>query len=220
MALTFTQLGADTFNRANENPLNPTNWLAMVSGQYAGFPMQIVSNQCTETNALGSMNLWVGSAIPADQYCEFKITQLNTFDDYVTLLLRNSHDTNFGAAYEFNIFGPFGASAGYDIAQISSDGTNVDYDWYPANVTITINAGDVFRFAVVGQGSGRWYLYQNGTLIDSKPLSDSGAAGVVASGRTGVQAQGGIGTNGFTNFATGSVTQSSHSPFFGMGRGR
>jgi len=218
MAFVFTQLGADNFNRPDENPLDPTNWLTMSSGQYAGSSMQIVSNQCTETDAFGSMNLWSG-AIPADQYCEFKVTQLTMLSDFITLLVRNTHDDHFGAAYEFDISGPSGPTASYDVAQISSDGTIVDYDWYPSNVPITVNIGDVFRFAVFGQGSGSWYVYQNGVLIDTKPLSDSGAAGIISSGRTGIQGQGGLGTNAIDNFATGSVTQPGISPFFGMGLG-
>src|SRR5271166_7016506 len=42
--LSFTQLGIDTFQRANENPLNPTSWENPSAGLYAGAPLQIVSD--------------------------------------------------------------------------------------------------------------------------------------------------------------------------------
>jgi hypothetical protein len=217
MPFVFTQLGADSGQRADENPLNPTNWLVPTTGQYAGFGMKIVSNQFVPTDVLGGMASWIGSAIPADQYCEIMTTQLDTFDSFPTLLCRQGTGTHFGPAYEFDWFGPFGASAGYTVAQISADGTAIDYDWYPSYRTWTINAGDVFRFAVVGGTGGSWYLWQNGILIDQHRLDDSPVSPIL-SGYTGMQSQGG-GT-GLKYFKTGSVTSPPHSPFFGMGLGR
>jgi hypothetical protein len=201
---TFTQIGVDTFTRADESPLNATNWRVPTAGLYAGIGLQIVSNACETTNALGGMETWIGSSLPADQYSECTIGALDV-GAFSTILVRNNNLTGFGPAIELDFGGPIGPTAYFNLIQITDDGLSVQYDWYnaTANCTIDIETGDVFRLAISGQASGYWYIYKNGLLVDVGALGASGE--IIPNGYSGMQMQ----TTGlfsgmtFTHYANG-----------------
>lgn len=71
---TFTsnQLAVDTFQRVNENPLNPANWSVAFGGVGAGIdPLQVLSEACVPS-VLNTecAEFYSGIATPNDQYAE------------------------------------------------------------------------------------------------------------------------------------------------------
>src|SRR5579864_2542229 len=69
----YTPIFIDTFQRANESPLNPANWTA--DSEFPTDTLQIVSHQCEAVNAtdLFGAEQYTGLSLPNDQYVEITV---------------------------------------------------------------------------------------------------------------------------------------------------
>jgi hypothetical protein len=198
LSLNVTQVGnpypvyntifSDSFQRANENPLNPTNWTTL-TGYH---DLQIVSNQCIPTfNSIVNGALCTTS-LPNDQWAEFKISTLPSNQGSTGAFVR----TNLAgtAGYLLSVTGPAGVASATITLQSLGAGGMVLGNFANANV----NIGDVFR--LVAQGSTISVL-QNGSqvIVTTDSTFASGSAGL----RVG---QGSSNQAGVTNFNCGSVS--------------
>jgi hypothetical protein len=77
MPLVYTTLATDTFQRANENPVNPTVWSDGVLGDLP--PCQIVSNELEcNTGCTGeeSIAIYTGISWPTNQWAQLQVDNL------------------------------------------------------------------------------------------------------------------------------------------------
>jgi hypothetical protein len=191
MALFFNTLFADTFQRANENPLNPANWAAV--GSPPSFPpLQVQNNQCTP---ISSANFAIGAeqftaSLPNDQWAEFKISSIGALGNAQAYIRTDTH-----------------LSTGYLLAvqpRTDSHGNVIELQAVVGSILLldlehqSINLGDVFKVAALGNTIA---VYQNGALLGS--VSDSSTASGSIS--VSLQNNGGVIT-GITNFRCGSVS--------------
>jgi carboxypeptidase family protein len=183
MALIFTTLGSDTFNRANENPLDPTNWQNVTSDG-----LQIVSDEAVATaTGVNNISVWK-AALPDDQFAqatvfidagEFNIGFINA---------RFTSLSNSGYAVNLINFSPSS-----QFIELDSSSSILFSNSGP------FNAGDEFIVAAVGTTI---YLFQNGTQLAA--VTDSTASSGKAA--LGAQPDSSVSQVGFTDFVTGSVS--------------
>jgi hypothetical protein len=183
----FTTLFSDNFQRANENPLNPTNWTTL-TGLGA---LQILNNVCVPT-VVGTDGALCTVSLPPDQWSEFKVNTLPSNQGTVAAFVR----ANLGltAGYLLTVAGPAGVASATITLQSLGTGGMILGNFANANV----NIGDVFR--LVAQGSTISVL-QNGSQIIV--ATDS----TFASGSAGLRlAQASSGQAGVINFNAGGVS--------------
>jgi hypothetical protein len=196
MSLIFTQLGADTFVRANENPLNPAHWTTMAP--YA--PLRVQTNTCraTATSDVNDNFEYFSSVLPPnDQYAEIKLTLLGSGEEFGVELRTDPINVNL---YDFDfISNGDGTLAAQIFLFINNNNVATLYQ----NLALPFAVGDVFRAAAVGS---TLYLYQNGTLVTSVQNTTliSGYTGLFISTDTTNQVR-------LNNFAMGSVTGQAYS---------
>lgn len=188
MSLIYTQLAQDTFQRPNENPLNPVNWTAIP----ATVALQIVSHECegTDLSNTGAAN-YTGISWPNDQYIDITV-QTVSGGSAAGGLVRSSADQTHG--YELVLADIGGGVVTVEVVEISTSTVLFTFD-------TPFVPGVVFRLSAVGHLIS---LFQNGVSVGSATDSTntSGFAGLQESPVTAfsdVQ---------ISNFAGGSVTSS------------
>jgi len=107
MAFTYTTLAADTFQRANENPVNPAVWSDDSADSIAA--CQIVSDEL-EPTAAESIAVYTGITWPANQWAQYQVDacQFSDDDDYASTLLVMSRGAGKDNGYVFEVDGPLG----------------------------------------------------------------------------------------------------------------
>jgi hypothetical protein len=183
--ITLTQLTADSFQRANESPLNPAVWHT-VGGLPGTDQLEILNNVCTTTIQVQSDGIASNGAIawPDDQYISLQVVEMSA-NGIVNMYLRAG--TEDQPCYRLIIGGPFNdntGTSGYVIDQLNSDSSAIDYSWVDF-ATHTFQANDIITFAVIGGRNGHLYFLQNGNLIFQGALNASPV--LLSSGRTGLQ---------------------------------
>lgn len=168
--LNLVTLGADTFNRANVNPLGG-NWSPVVSGKTS----QIVSD-IVNTSALGEGDsYWNATSWAADQWSESTINNITSGSFAGTTVRSSTAGANTG--YRIVAQG-LGASTSVSI-QLLVTGTTTNL----ATLSFTLSSGDTLLFVVIGTNV---LLYWNTFLIAnySNAVISSGAAGFELSSGT------------------------------------
>ena len=71
MALSFTPIVSDNFQRANESPLNPAHWHS-VGGLPTNDQLEILNDVCTTTVQVQAdgQATYIDDSLPNDQYIE------------------------------------------------------------------------------------------------------------------------------------------------------
>lgn len=165
--MSFVQLAVDDFQRVDENPLSDDGkWSASQTPGNA--PLQLVSHQA-ESSILGHSgageSFFTGISFPNDQYVEVVVGNYNP-DELMALIVRGNPSSQ---AHYRVVF-----SDGYFyIRYIDSSGAAS----LLLDGAITINTGDILRFAVQGT---TLTVYQNGAAFGSASDSNlsSGTPGV------------------------------------------
>jgi len=222
----FTQTILDTFQRADESPLNPVNWHS-VSGLPTNDQLEIINNLATTTVQVQSdgQASYINDSLPVDQYVEVQAWQ-QTFDGEFNLYIRAGVDLS--PSYNLVVAGQFGAVppdpnlCSFLVQEIAVGGGD-GYRWTSdLGIGLTLNSGDVISFGVSGGVGGHLYVYKNRVLISQFNLDDSvtnvpvpGSTGnsaqpiITSSGRAGLQLDSFIGASsdiGVKNFAAGSFS--------------
>jgi hypothetical protein len=180
---THTQLALDTFNRANENPLDSTRWSPLApSGSFPN--LQIVSDTCEPTVLLagepqGAEN-YTGITWPNDQYAEVtvltKTTNISNSGEFDLILRSDSTQDN---CYDFAFIDRANGTADVLILVIVGGNSTALFE----NSALPFSIGDVFRAEALGS---KLSFYQNGVLIGSVTDTTfaSGIAGLYLAGTT------------------------------------
>jgi hypothetical protein len=189
----FTTIFEDTFNRANENPLNPTNW---ISDQGVGTnAMQIISDRAVGQGAFGTQVAWYAGSLPNDQFAQVTVEAWNFVidGDGVVLYVRGTPGQPYSAYILTATAGPN-----------TNNGHIVVYNVFVGllfSVPATFALGDTFTLFAQGTTIG---AYHNGVLVGSATDSSltGGLAGMAAQVNPG---GGGVTDVGLINFQAGSV---------------
>jgi len=184
----YNTIFSDSFQRANENPLNPTNWTTLSGGFN---DLQILNNECEPSGGSSAVGAaFCTASFPSDQWAEFKINHLTSSNNGAGLFVRTT--PNFNSTYYLKVIGPTNGTASARIqlrvaVTLVLDLTNQ-----------IVNVGDIFRLAAQGNVI---TVFQNGVSIGS--ITDSS----FSSGRAGVRLDQDLsGQNGVVNFNAGSVS--------------
>jgi len=152
----FVQLVSDSFQRANENPLNPAAWSELSAEGYAS--LQIVSDQCVAT-VLSGVNVcaeqYSGILWPNDQWVE---VQIGALAGAVDLWMRTDVVAQT-TGYSLEIDG----TAGYYHFDLLDCVTST-FIWSQDFPGLIPKAGDRVRLAFYGA---TWTLYLNGVVLGS-----------------------------------------------------
>jgi len=169
----FTVLAVDTFNRANESPLNSATW-TIPAGNTVAQPIAIVSDEATMSSSAVSAGEpawegWIGSDTwGPNQYASIQIDTLAEDGlSFVSLLLRTKAGANgstIGTQYTFNVFGVNTPSSGVIFTANTAT---------PGLVSLGVsNLGKsgVLTFVpgakmVAGISGNNWFLQYNGQII-------------------------------------------------------
>ena len=146
--LVFTELGSDTFDRANENPLSQHGiW---TTAEFFS-PLEIVDDQCVPTDADGDGAVYTGVSILQNQWAQITIETLTGgTGDEPTLVNLNlyTQGNNIGLSQA-----GFTCTATTEDTVLGSNSFQLFIQIGASSATLsnaTVNVGDVFRFAVVG----------------------------------------------------------------------
>ena len=165
MIFKFNQLAADPFNRANENPLNPTLWTIATTWK----ALQIVSDtvEATVSYPGGSVELYTANNFPNNQYAQVQIVQCINGNEFDIILRSDLAGEN---CYDFEFIDNENGTAnvGFGVASESSIPESEIYLW--ENLALPYSQNDVFGFGVIGY---TLYAFQNGTCIASATDPDS-----------------------------------------------
>jgi hypothetical protein len=135
-------LASDNFTRANENPLNATNWTVVTgSGN-----LQIVNNLC-EPTALSTLcrELWTNATWPNDQYSSVTVNNFtNGNTTNIVFIFVRSSTTTAGNNYALKIIG---AAAGNPTWAITGSGGAI---LTSGTLAAAVSSGDVFSLNIVG----------------------------------------------------------------------
>lgn len=149
---TYAELAYDSFQRANENPLNPTNWTTVSGGGFSD--LQIVSNTCRATAATDCAEEYDNATwIAAGQYVQWLLMAFASASSNAFMLLYNSADEATGYLVALTL------SGGKIAMAVSVDG---GADLITGTAANTFAAGDIIRLDKVGSSLS---LYYNNTLI-------------------------------------------------------
>lgn len=133
-------MALDDFNRANENPLNPTNW-----GVPTATAMQVVSNLCAASaSSAGAESVWKTLFGP-DAYSEIKVTTRPASGQYVILTVRLSNYTDTTTRTGYFIRWQRGADC--VIYRFNGNGTDTEL---ARAVGPTFADGDIVRLSAEG----------------------------------------------------------------------
>lgn len=186
---TYTQLAVDTFNRADENPINPANWATFAPLS----DLQVLSNLCKASQvSQNSGALYTGVVFPDDQYAEAMISQL-TSDGELSILVRANHDLTSGYLLGIN-------------APTSLGSSDCDIELYRANeneefalFTGVLNINDTIRLEALGKSIA---VKLNGVVIISvcDSFASSGAPGLAISDSVTID------DASFCHFAAGEIS--------------
>jgi hypothetical protein len=152
------QLAQDTFNRANENPLNPAVWQAITPLA----PLQISSNSCESTviSGSGSGEAYVGIPWTKDQAASVVLAASavgGNFDIFLRSGVDLGTNTVFGYDFGFTDNGDGTLDAFLAIASVGG-GTQTLWE----QKSLPFNDGDVFLGVAIGETLA---LYQNGQMV-------------------------------------------------------
>lgn len=188
MSITFTQLAADNFNRANENPLANGQWTTVA---LLATPLQIVNNVCESTTTGTGASQYTGISWPNDQWAEIKITALAAFS-VISLIIRC--DSGLNNFIELDL-----QSASFGGVQLTNNvsGVQTVLGTFPA-----ASVGEVYRVAALGK---TWYLFKNGVQIGTGSIGSVPSTGFVL---LTVHPSATQSDTTADNFAGGSVSQS------------
>ena len=176
---TFTQAFEDTFNRANESPLNPTNWYSVGvqgPGQLPTYDnLEVLSDACTTTTSVQDDGQATLLALAASQDQFLQVTTQN-WPQYVAFAMyARCGQPYIDPAYTCYVSSVFDVTIGYAFSSLSiynldSSGSGFNYDFLGI-LPIISNSGDVFAWAAVGQTNGFLYCLQNGNLLFMQPTN-------------------------------------------------
>lgn len=164
--LVFTPMFVDTFQRPNEDPLNPANWTPNSIGVGG---LSVVSNRCVgEIPSQGGIEFYTGLPLPADQYSAGVV---GAFRDQSELLLFTRSDLTCVHGYGIYAFG---------------EGTQTEFDLLNENGPIAIvffprllQPGDVILSGVFGKTI---FIQVNGQTIISVQDTTATVSGLPALG--------------------------------------
>src|SRR5258706_1123262 len=96
----------DSFRRANENPLNPTNWTTLTGLS----DLQILNNECEPSGGSSAVGAaFCTTSFPSDQWAEIKINHLTSSNNAAGLFVRTT--PNFNSTYYLKVIGPANGTA-------------------------------------------------------------------------------------------------------------
>lgn len=192
-ANTYAQLAYDNFNRANENPLNPTNWTTAT-----GFgALEVTSNLCVASSiSEDCAALYTNASYPTTgQYVQFQLAEFLAGAGNVFMLLFSSLDETTGYYVAFSIL-----SNVIQFVAYVNDGNTVTSGVAP----VAFTPGDIFR--VEKLGSSLAFFYNNTSIAN---VSDANAS----SGFPGIDIDASaFGQFAVTDFVAGSITAASAPP--------
>lgn len=155
--LTYVELASDNFQRPNETPLNPANWVETVATAAAFPPLSVFNNVCVAQAGDGyDGEIWNATPFPSDQYVE---VTLGTIAGFIQPTIRTALD---GTCYYVSIsgFAPFPTTTVFFYNGQSGDTTTLlEIPSDPLGAP-----GDVYRLSVVGS---RLSVFKNGSIIGS-----------------------------------------------------
>jgi hypothetical protein len=179
MSLILTPLGSDSFQRANENPLNPSAWEALDTVGWG--LLQVLNDACVKGGTLSGFEAYK-TAAPNDQYAQATIASVGS--GFLSLLVRGTTGTsNTATGYWLGLnFG--GILAVYNLQ--GSGQTQL------GSISSSLNQNDTWTIAVVGPTV---YALQNGKQVLT--VTDS----TYSSGLTGLGSSNT--SSGWINFSMG-----------------
>jgi hypothetical protein len=185
----LTPIGSDSFNRANENPLNSTNWSDI---SILGGGLQIISDQCVPTQNSAQLAEFFNTSAPNDQFSQATLAAIQS-NSYVSLFCRYQGGSSL-AGYELKL------RAGSARIQFF-EGTSL------GSVSDTTHVNDIYALAVVGT---TLYAIKNGTSVLS--VTDS----TYSSGSTGLglDSVSTVTDTAVINFVMGSASLQQPAPTF------
>jgi hypothetical protein len=163
----FTSAILDSFNRANENPLNPTNWEARES-----HPLKVLSNQATGTDTSNfCFGVWLpGGSLSGD------------VEAYATLGVRNNWS---GVLARVQTGTGASVTAGYGFS-VHADGSTLLEKINGAGLggggtgTLTLSPGDKIGITCVGSTIQGWsWTAAGGWVMRVSALDSTFASGLV-----------------------------------------
>ena len=176
MPNSYTQLAADNFTRANENPLSGGGkWSAITITGFGA--VQLLSNQVVPTVVnLQDNSAYTGIAWPNDQYAEIVVAA-----DATGCTIGACCRMSTGNMYYTQVVGPLGVGTAtqYISKYVANAGTNI------VNIPVTLAVGSVVRLEV--QGTTLTAKINGVTMLTTTDASlASGSAGLFAYGTPGV----------------------------------
>jgi hypothetical protein len=169
--LNFTTTVSDTFTRANESPLNPTNWSVNNTPVPPwDYPLAIVSNKAVMANPTIVANYagpWFGdgvsvykTAVADNCFIEVEVdaltrSSLGYFSSGIELCLRSSPDNTTAAGFVILNLGDGTCLLQGGLQAVSSNPPTLQ-------VIAPFSLGDKFRFACVGT---TFYILRNGAIV-------------------------------------------------------
>lgn len=159
--LIYTTLASDTFNRPNEDPLNPAVWRAdpdpLAPPPIA--PLQIIDDQAVSTDLSEGIGIYYGIEWPNDQWAQVQVNTCNGdgtgYPVAVLLVMRRQNDHN---AYAFEVNGPLGPDCNIVVysewtapnSPIIIGTTFFTGDDEGDGINVPLYAGDFIRMEFVG----------------------------------------------------------------------
>ena len=213
--LALTPTFTDSFHRANENPLNPTNW-AQDGTPTPPFDNvnQIISNECVMADATIVANLsgpYSGNGVsiclatlPNDQYCEVQVDALPARGTWCGAYLTIRSEAMDLGSYQLNVANNGDGTATFCVFTFSSDfkpsqiGNTTYKVWsYWFNPSVSFSIGDSIGFASIGS---ILYILHNHAVIGhfTDSTFSSGSAVIAQTGQS-------VSDVKFSNFAAGSA---------------
>jgi hypothetical protein len=191
-SLRFTTLASDTFVRANENPLNPSNWT--VDGSPIppyDPPLQVLNDKCVMSDATiianfagpyaaDGIDTFTGISWPNNQWAEVQLDALgfgSQDQSLMAIIFRSDVPVDHG--YLLRVGSNGDGTANLVLSYFSSGGlSNAILVQLPA---VPFSAGDKFRCVAAAQGL---YVLRNSIILAN--VQDLN----ILSGTVGLQAQG------------------------------
>lgn len=167
---TYTQLAVDTFNRANENPINPSNWTTRATFH----DLQVLSNLCkSSANNSDAGAFYTGVVFPNDQYVEATVSQL-TNNGTLNVMGRSNNDATVGYTVGVAVVTAIGNPDCVIELSRNSDSAVL------GSFTGVVNINDTVRLEMLGQSLA---VKLNGVVIMTTSDSNnySGAPGLALS---------------------------------------
>lgn len=157
MGLVFTRFYSDSFQRADESPLNTANWPSAQGYLPGQDQLQILNGECTTTTQVADDGKSTNNAIiwPDDQWCEVTLNSMafRAFDLY----LRSETPSLLQPCYDFYFAAQgFGTQGIYIVQHIDPSGGTVTHQWVDGSIPIVFQKGDKIRVAILGGACGSY----------------------------------------------------------------